>query len=87
MKGIEADVGCGLRSHMKKQWYSEMKFVEQGDDMDIAIIEEAIVFKSVGVPEGINNTEFCSYFRYLVKRELTSLRHNTQTLARRNLDR
>ena len=64
-----------------------MKFVEQGDDIDIAIIEEAIVFRSVGVPDGINNTEFCSYFRYPVKRELTALHHNTQTLASKKLER
>ena len=44
-----------MRAHTKKQWYSEMKFVEQNDDIGMAIIEEAIKLKSVGVPDGINN--------------------------------
>ena len=84
LSNIEANVGCGLRAQMKKQKYSKLKCLEQDNDMDIAIIEEAILFKSVGVPDGIHNLEFCSFFRYLVKHELTALCHNTQTLARKN---
>ena len=50
--------------------------------MDIAtIIEEAIIFKSVGVPNGMYNSEFCSCFGYFVKRELAASCHNTQTLT------
>ena len=85
MKSIEGEIGKGLRDHLKKQWYSEIKFVEHGEDeMDVAIIEEAIQSKSVRVPDGIHDSEFISFFRNAVKRELAALRHNTQTLARRN---
>lgn len=84
MKAIEGGIGLGLRALIKKKWYSEIKFVEDDDEIEIAIIEEAIQSKSIGVPDGIHDSEFVSFFRHVVKRELAALRHNTQTLARRN---
>ena len=86
-KDEERTIGRDLREYMKKYTYNEVKFLndsKEGGEMARKILKMAIRSQTVRVPEGIPLVNFSNKYRKLVPKELTALRHNAQTLARKN---
>eukprot|EP00957_Ditylum_brightwellii_P150875 11488468-Ditylum_brightwellii.AAC.1 len=48
------------------------------------MLGKAIKSKMVGVPPNIYNTAFCEFFKILVSKSLSKLRHDSQILVRKN---
>ena len=76
-------MGKLLKDYIKKYWYSDMKF-PQGDMAAERICQLAVRETKVMMPPTINEAQFCGFFKKNVAKALTSLRNNSQTLARKN---
>ena len=83
LKEVEPAVGKLLKDYIKKYWYSDMKF-PQGDMAAERICQLAVRETKVMMPPTINEAQFCGFFKKNVAKALTSLRNNSQTLARKN---
>ena len=82
-KKIEGSVKRELKEYIKKNWFSRMKF-PQSDKISVEICRRAVTETNLVIPKGVSETMFFDYFKKYVTRSLTELRHNTQTLARKN---
>ena len=72
-----------LRDYVKKHWYPNMKF-PINDKVTALVINKAVGESAVMKPQNIPLAAFCSFYRKRVGTVLTALRHNSQTLARKN---
>ena len=88
LKRQEKNVGGDMRDYLRKIYYCDLKFLPMGKrDRNIIlkkIMENSIEEKFLTVLRGLSKRDFCEYFKEIVPKGLAKLRHNTQTLARRN---
>ena len=75
-----------LRHYMKYEWYGGMKFTPtKHEGISKNILRESVETGMVTIPrKSINREGFYEHFWNLVPKTLAQLRHNTQTLARKN---
>ena len=75
-----------LRHYMKYEWYGGMKFTPtKHEDISKNILRESVEKGMVTIPrKSISREGFYEHFWNLVPKTLAQLRHNTQTLARKN---
>ena len=82
-KKVHGSVIRELKEYIKNNWFSRMKF-PQSDTISVEICRRAVAETNLVIPKGVSDTMFYDYFKKYVTRSLTSLRHNSQTLARKN---
>eukprot|EP00957_Ditylum_brightwellii_P107687 8215550-Ditylum_brightwellii.AAC.1 len=72
-----------LRDHIKNKWSSIINF-SMNETVSSKMLGNAVESKMVGVLPNISNTAFCEFFKNIVSKSLSKLRHNSQILARKN---
>ena len=72
-----------LKSFVKKYWYDKVKF-PVNNRVTAHIMKKAVDMERVNVPKDITPAAFCEFFKKKVVTVLGTLRHNSQTLARKN---
>ena len=72
-----------VRAYVKKEWYGGLKFMTT-NTLSNKIIVQGIDACVISVPKNIPIKKFCAYFDNAVPKALAKLRHNNQTLARKN---
>ena len=83
LRQMEGAVSRDLKDYIKKNWYSRIKF-PQTDKVSMHICQKAAMERMLLIPKTINDTLFFEYFKKYVTKSLAALRHNSQTLARKN---
>ena len=82
-KDIAVWMNTNLRNFIKDHHYPGRKFCKD-DEMAETVIQHAIEGGRIQIPTGFDETTFRTHFRGSVYTSFSKLRHNAQTLARRN---
>eukprot|EP00536_Pseudo-nitzschia_multiseries_P013732 jgi/Psemu1/36165/gm1.36165_g len=72
-----------MKQYVKTSWFCGVKFVTD-DDWEELILKEGIASKQVTKPNVPNAQQFYAYNNSIVSQTLAKLRHNAQTLVRKN---
>ena len=83
VKGYEAQMLTGLSKYIRNKYYRDMKFCPN-DKMASIVCQESVLLGHVQIPNEFTVPQFTNYFKDKVQSALSKLRHNGQTLARRN---
>ena len=83
LKSYEPQMITGLRKYIRNKYYQDMKFCPN-DMMASIVCQESVLLGHVQIPNEFTVPQFTNYFKDKVQSALSKLRHNGQTLARRN---
>ena len=72
-----------IRSYIKRAWFTHIKFIETEANC-VSVLRKGVRTGELNLPKDIEEEIFCQYFEGDVRSELAKLRHNCQSLARRN---
>ena len=72
-----------IRSYIKRAWFTHVKFIETENNC-VSVLRKGVRTGELNLPKDIEEEIFCRYFKGDVRSELAKLRHNCQSLARRN---
>ena len=82
LKDLQKKIGERVKKYVRDTLYSELKFCEH-DHID-AIYRNLMQRKDMTKPDGINNAEYEKVVKTTIKQGFSSLRHNSQSLMRKN---
>ena len=82
-KGYHATIMTGIRRYLRKKWYGYIKFVKN-DYMAKQLIGQAVDSREFMIPTGMTEQEFKATYQNKMYKAMNDLRHNGQSLARKN---
>ena len=83
LKKLANRVKREIRSYVKRAWFKHVKFIES-DAHCVSVLRKGVRTGELNLPKEVQEEIFCQYYKGDVKSELAKLRHNCQSLARRN---